>query len=71
MNDQVIHSVPDLGGLKSKTGRYEWNKQAFPFRYDMPVSFDVHLGDRVNVTIAVTQITGIPLINKSRTVLHR
>ena len=70
VNQKMIHTIPSLGYVKTKSRLYIWNKLTAS-QYDMlPVSFPIDVEDAVKVKVQLTQTTGIPIISRKRQLLH-
>ena len=64
-----IHSEPNLGDVKSKSSVYVWPKDSSTDNI-LPVSFPVYTKKETFLKITLTEISGIQLLNRSKTMLH-
>ena len=64
-----IHSEPNLGDVKTKSSVYVWPNDSSTDNM-LPVSFPVYTTKETFLKIILTEISGIPLINRSKTILH-
>ena len=64
-----IHSEPNLGDVKTKSSVYVWPNDSSTDNM-LPVSFSVYTTKETFLKIILTEISGIPLINRSKTILH-
>ena len=64
-----IHSEPNLGDVKTKSSVYVWPKDSSTDNM-LPLSFPVYIKKETFLKIILTEISGIPLIGRSKTILH-
>ena len=64
-----IHSEPNLGDVKTKSSVYVWPNDSSTDNM-LPVSFPVYTNKETFLKIILTEISGIPLISRSKTILH-